>query len=564
MRAASTLILAAGLVGLVALGSIRQACARESGAESSGALRENASAQASTPPLTGISREGRYRIAIAPEGGHAPLQAMHRWRLTISPADGAAFVEPMQIGIGGGMPAHGHGFPSELTIASAGTAGEYWIDGVRFSMPGAWTFDVGLLDAHGPDGIDFAFQVDRSIDGEPSASGWSENERDILRSLSLDALPEPPRDPSNRVSGDRNAIELGKRLFFDRQLSASGEVACANCHLSERAFASPVARKAGPGNALRDTPSLLGAAYGRWFYWDGRRDSLWAQALSPLEAPGEMGDTRLGTVRYVAGNADYHKRYRKLFGPLPSLQDLPTHASPIVEGAAQQNWQRLSTKQRNDINRAFSNIGKALAAFEATLNPAESRFDRYVREVVMDAKPASMHLDADEIAGLKLFLRKENQCLNCHNGPLFSNGGFQNIGTGTPQGDPPDFGRLIGVQAVLADEFNCYGQYSDRKDRECRELDHMDKGAHTLLDGAYKVPGLRSAGRTGPYMHDGRYATLEQAVAHYQGDDLKRPGVSREIKQTVRLSEREVSRIAAFLRALDSAEDEDHSSKMRQ
>src|SRR5690606_34052858 len=167
----------------------------------------------------------------------------------------------------------------------------------------------------------------------PPANGpFTQVELATLESLSQARL-EPARDPSNRVFENPQAAELGRLLFFDARLSRNGELSCASCHQPERAFSDGRATAVGVGDVGRNTPTVLDAAHLHWFYWDGRRDSLWSQALLPLEAPAEMGNTRLGVVRLIESDPEYERRYEALFGALPSFRDdarYPEHGGPFA------------------------------------------------------------------------------------------------------------------------------------------------------------------------------------------------------------------------------------------
>ncbi len=106
-------------------------------------------------------------------------------------------------------------------------------------------------------------------------------------------LEEPPPDPTDRVADSASAAALGQFLFFDRGLSANGEIACASCHQPARGFSDGRALAKGLAGGRRNTPTLLNVAFNHWFFWDGRADSLWSQALQPLEGRREEGGDRL-------------------------------------------------------------------------------------------------------------------------------------------------------------------------------------------------------------------------------------------------------------------------------
>jgi cytochrome c peroxidase len=352
------------------------------------------------------------------------------------------------------------------------------------------------------------------------------------------------------VADDPRAARLGHRLFFDSSLSASGAVACATCHRPDHAFSDGLATSVGLGPGSRNAPTLVGAAHSPWLYWDGRRDSLWAQALAPLEASNEMGSTRLEVVRRVANEPRYRAEYEALFGAEPDFGDpkrFPPRASPFGDESARDAWDRLAEGDRDRVNRAFANVGKAIAAYERLLAPAPSRFDAYVGGLQGgDPAAAGPTLEADEVAGLRLFVDgARTQCLRCHNGPLLTNHGFHDVAS-SRLGALPDLGRFAGLQSVLLDPFNCLGRYSDAPEGGCAELRFLDRREPARLSGAYKTPTLREVGRTAPYFHDGSLATLEDVVAHYRRPPAD-PG--SEIVP-LELTDPEAGQLAAFLRAL--------------
>lgn len=394
-----------------------------------------------------------------------------------------------------------------------------------------------------------------AVAAPPPAPSWSEADRVVLRSLSL--LPEPPPlppSPSNAWADDARAAAFGEALFFDQRLSAEGDVACATCHQPRHAFADTLARSLGRGETRRNAPTVLGAAHQRWLYWDGRRDSLWAQALTPIEHPQEQGLDRLAVVRLLARDSTYRARYAALFGEsLPPVDDaarFPAHATPLGDAAARQAWAAMAPADRNRIDAAFARVGKVLAAFERTLLPAPSRFDRFVAALLAgDAETADDWLDGTEQRGLKLFIGERAQCTRCHNGPMLSNGGFHNIGLIAVDDAPRDAGRAEGVARVRADPFNCAGPWSDAGPGQCPELQFMRARGVELL-GAFRVPTLRNVARTAPYMHDGRFATLAQVLAHYVAAPAQGILGHQEL-EPLALSPGELDALAAFLRALN-------------
>jgi len=143
----------------------------------------------------------------------------------------------------------------------------------------------------------------------------------------------------------------------------------------------------------------------------------------------------------------------------------------------------------------------------------------------------------------------KTQCLQCHNGPTLSNGDFHNIGTGTFSGEHLDFGRVFGLQAVLIDEFNCLGPFSDARAKDCTELRFLNKRQHVPLEGSFKTPSLRNVAQTAPYFHDGSKATLEEVLAHYNMPPSKNQVGDHELK-ALGLTAKELEQLAAFLLTL--------------
>ncbi len=497
------------------------------------------------------SIKGRYRVTFTPSVDPVPLNQWHDWLLRIESA--SSRVEDLrEITINGGMPEHGHGLPSALRIVPNSKSGEYRVEGMRFNMPGQWEFQVMITDSAGSDGARFSIRVGPAP-AVRSNPGWSESERALLSSLWIGNLPPPPPDPSNRFADDPRAVALGHRLFFAQTLSHDRTFSCATCHQPAHHFADGLTTGHGRRNLSRNTPSLVGAGYSTWLFWDGRRDSLWAQALSPIEADDEMNTTRIEAVRSLAANAVNRDSYEALFGPLPNLSGLPRRASPQSDTQARQAWEAIPLDRQNAINRAFVNLGKAIAAYERQLVPGPSAFDRYVEAVLRnDDKAAAAILDRRAVSGLRLFLSDNAQCLRCHNGPLFTNQGFHNIGTGVLTGERPDFGRAVGRLGVLANEFNCLTEYNDDPQRECRHIAFLNPhGEVEASTGAFKVPSLRNSAATAPYMHDGRYPTLAHAVAHYRNMP-RDSGSSIEFRPMSDLTSQAVEAMAMFLESLQA------------
>lgn len=374
--------------------------------------------------------------------------------------------------------------------------------------------------------------------------GWSEPELTLVRSLSLDALGPLPPDPSNRVADDPAAASLGRALFFDTRFSANGEVACTTCHLPERQFQDDRPLAVGVGITGRRSMPIAGMARAPFLFWDGRADSLWAQALGPLESAVEHGGDRTQYARLVA--QFYAGDYEAVFGPLPDLAGLPPHAGPVADAAVAAAWEALDPDRRLAVDTVFTNIGKAIAAFERTITPAETRFDRWVRS---DSFPAPGLLDQDEIAGLRLFIGA-GECVNCHNGPLFTDNHFHNTGVPPVAGRAPDHGRAGGALTVRSDPFNCLGPYSDAAPTDCAELRFMAEPGHDAV-GAFKAPSLRGVTARPPYMHAGQLGSIDAVLAHYVAAPDAAIGHSE--LRPLQLDAAEIAQLTAFLATLEAA-----------
>ncbi len=355
---------------------------------------------------------------------------------------------------------------------------------------------------------------------------WSPAELEILRTLTLSSLPKLPPDPSNRYADDPRAAAFGHRLFFDTRLSSNGAVGCVTCHNPGLNFTDGRKVSVGVGVTNRNAPTIVGAAYNIWFFWDGRKDSQWSQALGSIENPREQNMPRDRLIEKIRANADLSREYTAIFGPLPAAGD------------------------RDGINRAFANIGKAIAAYERRIMPGPSRFDRYVDAVLAGREPAPQdQLTLDETQGLHVFISDQlGRCLRCHNGPLFTNEHFHNIGVSETVPTEGDKGRLAGVEIAVADEFNCAGKYSDAGPGDCAELKFARRHSPELL-GSFKVPTLRNLSKTAPYMHIGNRRSLNDVMWHYRTLPPARLGTTELDSFTI--TEAEFDELEAFLKTLD-------------
>jgi cytochrome c peroxidase len=375
---------------------------------------------------------------------------------------------------------------------------------------------------------------------------WTEQERNVLRSLWIGSAGPLPVDPSNRYSDNPKAAALGRKLFFEDKFSGNQKVSCATCHRPDYFFTDNLPLSHGMDTTPRRSMPLIGVAYNSWFFWDGRVDSLWAQALGPIENKLEHGISRTMSAYIIS--RFYRKEYEELFGPLPEFmaENFPRHARPALDDPdALKAWILMTPEQREEVNRVYTNMGKSIAAFVRTIMPQPSPFDRYVEQVLAgDTVRSRMALSEDEAAGLHLFIGKA-KCTNCHNGPMFTNGEFHNLGLPQKQNGLPDKGRAAAITQVLSSEFNCLSKYSDARPDECPELRFIDT-SYKKYEGAFKTPTLRNVSERPPYMNEGQFATLHEVLQFYR-TRAQNPELAHGD-----LTEKEIDQLEAFLHTLSS------------
>lgn len=392
---------------------------------------------------------------------------------------------------------------------------------------------------------------------QPSiASEFSEVER--TRLLQHSPLPDPPADPTNRFADDGVAARLGQFLFFDARFSSDGRVSCATCHMPEQSFADGKPLGEGVSRGTRNTPALWNVAHHRWFQWDGKNDTLWSQALGPLERAPEIGGTRAGIAHAIHDDAELRRAYETVFGRLPELGDetrFPRAACPRPEQPNHPHavaWSRMSAGDRDAVNRVFANVGKALAAYQRKLVSRRSAFDRFVEGLRENDERKLAALPAAARRGARLFVGR-GQCRVCHLGSNFTSGEFHDTGVPPRDGGPPkDAGRFAGVELLERDPFNAAGDYSDERDGATAEKVRR-VSRHPQSWGQFKVPTLRNVSKTAPYMHQGQFATLRDVVRFYStraGAVFGGHHPQETILQPLDLTDAEIDDLVAFLESL--------------
>lgn len=373
--------------------------------------------------------------------------------------------------------------------------------------------------------------------------GWTSTELSQIRALSIYNLGPMPADPSNRFADDPDAVRLGRELFHDEGLSANRRVTCGTCHQGELDFSDDLPQSKGIETTARRSMTIRGMPWQDWFFWDGRKDSLWSQALGPLEDPKEHGISRTWVAQFVARR--YREMYEATAGPLPEVDfaRLPRHARPAVDDPrANDAWRALSPVEQQAVNEVFVNTGKSIAAFVRTLPPIPRDFDKYARALESGDPRGLARLNAEEKAGLRLFLGKAG-CVACHSGPLFTDSDFHAVGV--PDKGDRDRGRAEGLERLANDEFGYFSRWSDAD--PSRDAAPSPPPSRDAAEAAFKTPTLRGVAKRPPYMHAGQYSTLAEVLRQsripgsHHGDDPAHPQ---------RLGDAELAAVEAFLRAL--------------
>ena len=337
--------------------------------------------------------------------------------------------------------------------------------------------------------------------------------------------PWPPltqQDKTNRLDDLPLAQRLGKSLFFDPGLSANNQVSCASCHQPNKAFSDQIAIAQGIHLGHRNTPTLWNIKFKRWYGWGGDIDTLWGASLRALLNPTEMAASAASIKHYLSNQTYLQSQLQQL---------LP--------------WKNAKTDQDKLVV-----VGKLLAAYQGSLISQKSEFDLFRESLMAQNDAESDHYSDAKKRGLKLFIGKGN-CQVCHNGPLFSNNEFADIGIRyfDRQGKV-DKGRYQGIQSLKASPFSSLGEYNDDTG-----LTSRIQAQHLVLKhrnfGEFMVPSLRNIASTSPYMHQGSLLTLDDVIEHYSNLDEERlhtDGVA--ILRPLNLTQAEKADLKAFLESL--------------
>jgi cytochrome c peroxidase len=311
----------------------------------------------------------------------------------------------------------------------------------------------------------------------------------------------------------RGKIELGRQLYFDRRLSKNNEVSCADCHHPASGWTAATQFGVGVGKQTgnRNSPTSFNRILSREQFWDGRAESLEAQAVGPIANPIEMASTHDVAVKFVSGNKVYSYQFDQVFSRPPNIDDigraLAAFERVIVTGPAPyDHYEGLSR-----MEQAFGDDLEDLNAFK------EDEPELYEQYVALQKAAKAQPMSEAAIRGRKLFFSATANCAACHVGANFTDEKYHNLGVGM-EAAKPDLGRY-----------------------EVSRLE-VDKGA-------FKTPSLRNVAQTGPYMHDGSQKTLREVVDWYVKGGHPNPWLSDKVKK-FEASEQDRQDLVAFMEAL--------------
>lgn len=293
--------------------------------------------------------------------------------------------------------------------------------------------------------------------------------------------PWPPAaraDPSNRVSENAAAIALGERLFHTARLSTVGGLRCASCHEPWRSFTDGRSKAIGAEAGQRNTQGLLNVGLNRWFGWDGANDTLWGQSVRPMLDPREMRASPAHVARLMRDDAELGELYRRAFDAAPSADD----------------------------EAVLVAVGKALAAYQATLISPRTAFDEFRDALQRGDTQAAARYPVEARRGLQIF-EGRGGCARCHTGATFSDGRFHRSLIESIRFDGErDNGRATGSAQLKQSAYRRSGRFSDAAGPGV-VVPEVEP-----LSGAFRTPGLREVAATAPYMHDGSVDNLCEAL----------------------------------------------------
>jgi cytochrome c peroxidase len=407
---------------------------------------------------------------------------------------------------------------------------------------------------------------------EDAGTGVEFSPAEWAKISSLGPLPALPPDPTNRYGDDAAAAKLGQRLFFERgyagpievdgpsgTVGEAAKVACATCHDPARYYVdarTPANVSHGVRWTARNSPSLVNAAFYKWYGWAGKSDSLWMQGANGSEGLEPFHGTRLGFAHVVFAKyrADYDAVFPVALDPAldPSASDgarFPAAGKPKAQiDGADGPWEQMTEADRQIVNTILANCGKALAAYERRLQSRGSAFETFLATRT-GLSPAAKR-------GLRLFVGAA-ACDACHQGPTLTDDDFHVTGVPQMVGEhvpATDRGRLDDLPKVLTNLFNGVGSFSDDRDAGRAKLaPAIASDTVESWTGKFRTKSLFHVGETAPYMHNGSLATLEEVV-HFYDLGGGAPGSFAGVKDSrivpLHLTDADEKDLVAFLKTL--------------
>ena len=302
---------------------------------------------------------------------------------------------------------------------------------------------------------------------------------------------------------------LGRVLFYDKKLSLNNTVSCGSCHSQSAGFADPVAASRGFKGQLtdRNSMSIANPFVNNSFFWDSRTHDLETLILQPVANHIEMGMEELDKLNIkLAGTSYYPELFEKAFG--------------------------------SDNITSFK-ISEAMSTFLKSMVAKDAKFDQG-----MESDFANF--TAEEMLGKEIFYSAEAKCGTCHSGANFSSpdGNFNFL----MRFSESDIASNPSLAFITGDEYNqTLGTANIGL-----EMEYEDQGRR---NGQFKIPSLRNIEVTGPYMHDGRFATLEEVVDHYDRNIQPHQHLDRKFRnssgiQALELTSDEKRALVAFMKTL--------------
>jgi cytochrome c peroxidase len=454
---------------------------------------------------------------------------------------------------------------------------------VRSRSTQAWRFGPCWLACALVSNLAACGAADGTSPDAAAGSGGSESIVDaatmkLLARHAYDAASPPP-DASNRVGDDPLAQRFGQQLFFETSLSGrlldrdndgtastlgiageAGRVSCAGCHVPATGFVDTRSPHRQISLAAqwtkRRAPTLLEVGFLPVFNWDGRRDTLWNQALGVMESSQEFNSGRL----FIAGQIfkKFRAEYEQIFGPMPPLDDparfprldpleVGCDAGPVQTARCRgkpgdgADYDGMTPEDQRAVTTVAVNVAKAIAAYQRLLRCGPGRFDRWLAG-------DSVALSESEQRGAALFVGA-GKCASCHVGPTFSDGKFHNVGlrpatVAVAFTDTGDRGAGEGVALSLGDPLNGRGAFSDG------DPGTLPASAGPELEGAFRTPSLRCISTQPSFMHTGQHKSLASVVQFFNrgGDPAGYPGTNE--LAPLALTDEQKADLVAFIGAL--------------